>query len=83
MALPDVGLFHADRIGAASETTSRPSGDFPGDCRRRTPGFGEAVNVERTVAELERAGAAAIQLEDQVLPKRCGHLSGKTLVERT
>jgi methylisocitrate lyase len=44
-------------------------------------GFGEAVNVERTVVELEGAGAAAIQLEDQRLPKRCGHLSGKTLVE--
>jgi methylisocitrate lyase len=43
-------------------------------------GFGDAANVERTVAELERAGAAAIQLEDQELPKRCGHLSGKTLV---
>jgi methylisocitrate lyase len=44
-------------------------------------GFGDAINVERTVTQLERAGAAAIQLEDQVLPKRCGHLSGKTLVE--
>jgi methylisocitrate lyase len=44
-------------------------------------GFGEAVNVERTVQELEAAGAAAIQLEDQQLPKRCGHLSGKSLVE--
>src|SRR5688500_20353891 len=43
-------------------------------------GFGEAVNVERTVIELEAAGAAAIQLEDQQLPKRCGHLSGKSLV---
>jgi methylisocitrate lyase len=44
-------------------------------------GFGEAIHVERTVHELEAAGAAAIQLEDQQLPKRCGHLSGKTLVE--
>jgi methylisocitrate lyase len=44
-------------------------------------GFGEAIHVERTVAELEAAGAAAVQLEDQCLPKRCGHLSGKTLVE--
>jgi methylisocitrate lyase len=44
-------------------------------------GFGEAVNVERTVEELEAAGAAAIQLEDQRLPKRCGHLSGKSLVD--
>ncbi len=44
-------------------------------------GFGAAVNVERTIVELEAAGAAAIQLEDQELPKRCGHLSGKRLVE--
>jgi methylisocitrate lyase len=44
-------------------------------------GFGAAVNVERTIVELEAAGAAGIQLEDQVLPKRCGHLSGKGLVE--
>jgi methylisocitrate lyase len=43
-------------------------------------GFGDTANVERTVSELERAGAAAIQLEDQELPKRCGHLSGKILV---
>ena len=43
-------------------------------------GFGDTANVERTIAELERAGAAAIQLEDQELPKRCGHLSGKSLV---
>ena len=44
-------------------------------------GFGDTANVERTVVELERAGAAAIQLEDQELPKRCGHLSGKSLVD--
>jgi 2-methylisocitrate lyase-like PEP mutase family enzyme len=43
-------------------------------------GFGNAINVLRTVKELERAGAAAIQLEDQASPKRCGHLDGKTLV---
>jgi 2-methylisocitrate lyase-like PEP mutase family enzyme len=43
-------------------------------------GFGNALNVVRTVRVLERAGAAAIQLEDQVLPKRCGHLDGKALV---
>ena len=43
-------------------------------------GFGEAIQVERTIGELEAAGAAAIQLEDQKLPKRCGHLSGKTIV---
>jgi methylisocitrate lyase len=43
-------------------------------------GFGEAINVVRTVRELEEAGAAAIQIEDQVLPKKCGHLAGKQLV---
>jgi methylisocitrate lyase len=43
-------------------------------------GFGEALNVERTVRQFEAAGAACIHLEDQVLPKRCGHLSGKHLV---
>jgi methylisocitrate lyase len=43
-------------------------------------GFGEAVNVMRCVEEMERAGAAAIHIEDQVMPKRCGHLSGKAVV---
>jgi 2-methylisocitrate lyase-like PEP mutase family enzyme len=43
-------------------------------------GFGNALNVMRTVRLFETAGAAAIQLEDQTLPKRCGHLAGKTLV---
>ena len=43
-------------------------------------GYGNALNVMRTVKEFERAGASAIQLEDQDLPKRCGHLNGKKLV---
>ena len=45
-------------------------------------GFGEPVNVTRTVRLFEGAGASAIHLEDQVLPKRCGHLNGKKIVER-
>lgn len=45
-------------------------------------GFGNALNVERSVRMFERAGANAIQLEDQTLPKRCGHLTGKTLVSQ-
>ncbi len=44
-------------------------------------GFGEVLNVEKTVKEIERAGASAIHIEDQVLPKKCGHLEGKKLVE--
>jgi 2-methylisocitrate lyase-like PEP mutase family enzyme len=43
-------------------------------------GFGNALNVERTVRTFERAGASALQLEDQTFPKRCGHLSEKRLV---
>ena len=43
-------------------------------------GFGNALNVQRTVRGFERAGAAMVQLEDQDFPKRCGHLDGKTLV---
>jgi 2-methylisocitrate lyase-like PEP mutase family enzyme len=43
-------------------------------------GFGNALNVIRTVRTFERAGATAIQLEDQQMPKRCGHLAGKSLV---
>ena len=43
-------------------------------------GFGEALNVSRTVHEVEISGAAAIHIEDQVMPKKCGHLSGKQLV---
>jgi len=45
-------------------------------------GFGNALNVQRTVRGFERAGAAMIQLEDQTFPKRCGHLSGKAVVPR-
>lgn len=44
-------------------------------------GYGSPINVVRTVREYERAGVAAIQLEDQVFPKRCGHLSGKEVVD--
>ena len=43
-------------------------------------GFGNAINVTRTVQELERAGAAGLHLEDQVKPKRCGHFEGKQIV---
>lgn len=43
-------------------------------------GYGNAINVQRTVRLFERAGASAIQLEDQVFPKRCGHLSGKGVI---
>src|SRR5690606_22583120 len=45
-------------------------------------GFGNALNVQRTVRMVERMGAAALQLEDQTMPKRCGHLDGKSLISQ-
>lgn len=79
LALPDVGLFTLTELVEQARRLVRAAG-IPVVVDADT-GFGEALNVERTVQELEAAGAAAIQLEDQQLPKRCGHLSGKTLVE--
>jgi methylisocitrate lyase len=79
MGLPDVGLVSlmefVDAAGTIAQATSLPL-----VCDADT-GFGEALNVERTVRLLEGAGVAGIHLEDQQMPKRCGHLSGKSLVE--
>jgi len=78
LAVPDVGLFTLSELVQQVEYLTARVG-IPVIVDADT-GFGGVANVERTVAQLERAGAAAIQLEDQELPKRCGHLSGKTLV---
>lgn len=45
-------------------------------------GFGNALNVQRTVRDMERAGASALQMEDQLAPKRCGHMVGKAVISR-
>lgn len=79
LALPDVGLFTLSELVEHTRQLTRAVG-IPVIVDADT-GFGAAVNVARTVEELEAAGAAAIQLEDQQLPKRCGHLSGKSLVD--
>ena len=75
---PDIGLTTltevAETVGNIRDRVALPlivDGDN---------GFGNALNVQRTVRLLEKMGASAIQLEDQTLPKRCGHLDGKTLV---
>ncbi|MGH7135319.1 MAG: isocitrate lyase/PEP mutase family protein, partial [Pirellulales bacterium] len=78
LALPDIGLFTLSELAEQTARLTRAVA-IPVIVDADT-GFGEAVNVERTVIELEAAGAAAIQLEDQRLPKRCGHLSGKSLI---
>lgn len=78
LGVPDVGLFTLTELAQHAAYLAR-SVSIPVIVDADT-GFGEAIHVERTVEELEQAGAAAIQLEDQQLPKRCGHLSGKMLV---
>ncbi|MCE9529315.1 MAG: isocitrate lyase/phosphoenolpyruvate mutase family protein, partial [Planctomycetales bacterium] len=79
LAVPDVGLFTLTELVQQATYLTRSS-NLPLIVDADT-GFGEALNVERTVIELEAAGVAAIQLEDQQLPKRCGHLGGKSLIE--
>lgn len=76
---PDIGLVCASEV---ADTVARifdrvPSLPLIVDA---DTGFGNALNTQRTVRMFEQAGAAAIQLEDQVMPKRCGHLTGKRLV---
>ena len=75
---PDIGLIGMDEVAATlSAITERVSVPVIVDA---DTGFGNALNVMRTVKLFERNGAGAIQLEDQVMPKRCGHLPGKALV---
>ena len=75
---PDIGLVSlselADIVAAIRERISLPL------IVDMDTGFGNALNVQRSVKLLARAGASAVQLEDQVTPKRCGHLAGKELV---
>src|SRR4051795_2041857 len=77
--LPDVGLLTLTEFAEQAAVLARAT-TLPLLCDADT-GFGEPINVERTVRLFEEAGAAGLHLEDQVLPKRCGHLSGKQLVD--
>ena len=76
--LPDIGLLTlSEFVAEAQRITQICPLPLVSDA---DTGFGEALNVERTVRLLESAGVAGIHLEDQTLPKRCGHLSGKSLI---
>lgn len=77
--LPDIGLLSLTEFVEQAAVIARAT-SLPLLCDADT-GFGEAVNVERCIRLFEQAGTAGVHLEDQVLPKRCGHLSGKALVE--
>ena len=79
LALPDLGMTTLTEVArAVRQVASRVRVPLVVDA---DTGFGEAVNVARTVDEMKGAGAAAIHIEDQVLPKRCGHLEGKEVVD--
>ena len=78
LGMPDLGLITlselAQHVSAIAEMVELPI------IVDADTGFGNAVNVHRTIKVLERAGASAIQLEDQVFPKKCGHFSGKEVI---
>ena len=78
LGLPDLGIITQEELCMAVKSLYRAT-HLPiivdGDT-----GYGETLNVMRLVRDLEEAGAAAVQLEDQMLPKKCGHLSNKNLI---
>jgi 2-methylisocitrate lyase-like PEP mutase family enzyme len=75
---PDIGLVTASEVAdTLANICARVNVPVIVDA---DTGYGNALNVARTVRSFERAGAAAIQLEDQQIPKRCGHLDGKAVV---
>lgn len=79
LGVPDYGLLtltemanHASRLAEAVNIPLIADGDT---------GYGNVINVRRTIREYEKAGVAAIHIEDQVMPKRCGHMEGKQLID--
>jgi 2-methylisocitrate lyase-like PEP mutase family enzyme len=78
--LPDIGLVTATEMSDRVRMITEALGDIPLIADADT-GYGAPMNVVRTVRSYESAGVAAIQLEDQVFPKRCGHLPDKQVVD--
>ncbi|MBD2763438.1 methylisocitrate lyase [Kocuria sp. cx-116] len=79
LGLPDIGLTTLTEVATRAAQIAR-STDLPALVDADT-GFGEPMNVARTVQELEDAGLAGCHIEDQFNPKRCGHLDGKNVVD--
>lgn len=78
LGLPDLGVMTPEELCLVVRSVARATGlplIVDGDT-----GYGEALNAMRLVRDLEAAGAAAVHIEDQVLPKKCGHLNDKTLI---
>lgn len=78
LGVPDIALISLDEMAGVASRACQVA-PVPMICDADT-GFGEEWNVVRTVIEMERAGLAGIHLEDQVSPKRCGHLDGKAII---
>lgn len=82
LGVPDIGLTTLTEVAGRAKQIARMT-DIPAIVDADT-GFGEPMNVARTIQELEDAGLAGTHIEDQINPKRCGHLDGKSVVdERT
>lgn len=79
LGLPDIGLTTLTEVATRAGQIARMT-DLPALVDADT-GFGEPMNVARTVQELENAGLAGCHIEDQYNPKRCGHLDGKNVVD--
>ena len=78
MGVPDIGLVTmSESIDRAVQVVSAINIPVIADA---DTGYGNAVNLVRSVREFERAGVAAIHIEDQITPKRCGHLDGKEVI---
>jgi 2-methylisocitrate lyase-like PEP mutase family enzyme len=78
MGIPDIGLVTlSETIERAAQVVAAVKIPIIADA---DTGYGNAVNLVRTVREFERAGVAAIHIEDQITPKRCGHLEGKEVI---
>lgn len=80
LGLPDIGLTTLSEVAGRAQQIARVT-DLPALVDADT-GFGEPMNAARTVQVLEDAGVAGLHIEDQVNPKRCGHLDGTDVVER-
>jgi 2-methylisocitrate lyase-like PEP mutase family enzyme len=78
LGVPDIGLVSVtelrDHVARVADAVSVPL------VVDADTGFGNAINMRRTVRQLERAGASALQIEDQVFPKKCGHFAGKAVI---
>ena len=79
LGLPDIGLTTLTEVAARGQQIARMT-DLPALIDADT-GFGEPMNVARTVQTLEDSGLAGAHIEDQINPKRCGHLDGKAVVD--